>query len=383
MHQHSSLSRLNEKLSRVSQNLRKSATLPPQCYADESIIEVELARLFDQSWISVGRTDRWTSSGSYSTLNIGTTPIIIIRNNDNDLKAFANSCRHRGSTLLQGDGDCKKIRCPFHCWTYDLNGKLIFTPRMECDENFQHSDYPLIEFRLDTSDGFLFINMDGSAPDLTSWLGDFSKTMLPWDMRSLASTRVREFDVDCNWKTFIEVFNEYYHLPYVHPSSLNWLYPEPDGTDDVEGNFTSQFGETNGNAGLLPEDQNHALPSAPQLKGRELNGTRYTWVYPNLTFATAPDTMWMYETFPIAANKTRIIQTICFPKQSVEADDFETKAQHYYNRFDEALAEDIPFLEQQQKGLSSKYAQQGQFSVLEPSVANFAYWYANKLKDLI
>ena len=111
--------------------------------------------------------------------------------------------------------------------------------------------------------------MDGSAPDLTSWLGDFSKTMLPWDMRSLASTRVREFDVDCNWKTFIEVFNEYYHLPYVHPFLLNWLYPEPDGTDDVEGNFTSQFGETNGNAGLLPEDQNHALPSAPQLKGRE------------------------------------------------------------------------------------------------------------------
>ena len=383
MHNTNNYSELKNGLAKVVDQPTQSATLPPQCYTDEHIASIEKSILFDQSWISVGRVDRWENSGSYSTMQIGSIPIIIIRNEDYQLKAFANTCRHRGSTLLKGEGQCKKIRCPFHCWSYNLNGDLIFTPRMETTKGFSLSDYPLVEFNLDTYDGFAFVNLDGKAGDLHTWLGDFSKIHAPWSMHDLTSTRVREFTVESNWKTFIEVFNEYYHLPYVHPSSLNWLYPEPDATDIVNGNFTTQFGETNGNAALLEGDQNESLPPAPQLNGRELQGTRYTWVYPNLTFATAPDSMWMYETYPISATETRVVQTICFPKATKDSSSFDEKVDHYYTRFDEALAEDIPFLEQQQIGLSSKYAQQGRFSTLEPSVANFAGWYASQLDKLL
>ena len=121
------------------------------------------------------------------------------------------------------------------------------------------------------------------------------------------------------------------------------------------------------------------MPVAPGLSGRETLGTRYTWVYPNLTFALSQDSMWMYQAYPLGANRSRIIQTICFPGASVEREDFETCAEHYYQRIDAALGEDMPFLVRQQGGLASSFAQPGRFASLEPSVGRFAHWYAQRL----
>jgi phenylpropionate dioxygenase-like ring-hydroxylating dioxygenase large terminal subunit len=190
---------------------------------------------------------------------------------------------------------------------------------------------------------------------------------------------VREFEVQCNWKTFIEVFNGYYHLPMVHPDSISWLYPEPDAVDAVEGQFTTQFGATDGAAALLEDTQQYALPPAQGLQGRAAKGTRYTWIYPNTTFALSQDSMWMYQAFPLSADRCWIMQTISFPAESVALDDFDERARHYYERIDAALAEDLPFLQQQQVGLNSKFARQGRFAALEPSVGKFAYWYAQQL----
>jgi len=175
------------------------------------------------------------------------------------------------------------------------------------------------------------------------------------------------------------VFNEYYHLPMVHPDSINWLYPEPDAVDTVTGRYTTQFGATEGAAALMEDSQQHALPTAPGLRDREARGTRYTWIYPNLTFALSQDSMWIYQAFPLLADRCRVIQTICFPAESLALDDFSERAKHYYARIDAALAEDLPFLEKQQIGLNSKFARQGRFGALEPSVGKFAYWYAQQL----
>ena len=161
------------------------------------------------------------------------------------------------------------------------------------------------------------------------------------------------------------------------------MYPEPDDADEVSGNFTTQFGVTDSNAALLSDVQDKALPRAFTLNGRERNGTRYTWVYPNMAFAASSDSLWMYEAYPTTAATSQIVQTVCFPPETVLLDDFESRAKHYYDRIDTAIAEDIPYLEQQQTGLSSPYARQGRFSDLEPCVANFAYWYAENIAKCI
>jgi len=370
---------LERQLSAVLPDANCSLGIPPACYADDGLLSLERSAVFLAGWVCLGRAERWPNSGDYSAMDIAGEAVIVVRNKAGGLKAFANSCRHRGSRLLAGNGNCNKIKCPFHWWTYDLQGQLKVYSRMENAIDFNAADYGLVEFTVAERQGFAWLSFADTPSTIDDWLGDFDDFHRPWDLQQWRTTRIREFEVECNWKTFIEVFNEYYHLPMVHPDSINWLYPEPDAADETSGQYTTQFGATEGAAALLEQSQQFALPAAPGLQGREAMGTRYTWIYPNVTYALSQDSMWMYQAFPITADRCRVIQTICFPAETLAHDDFAKRAEHYYERIDAALAEDLPFLQQQQFGLASSFARQGRFSALEPSVARFAYWYAQQL----
>ncbi len=368
-----------QQLSAVLPDENCSLGIPPACYADDELLALEQNAVFHHGWVGLGRADRWANAGDYSAMDIGGVPLIVLRSKSGALKVFANSCRHRGSQLLSGNGNCKKIKCPFHWWTYDLDGRLKVYPRMENAVDFDPDEFGLVEFAVAVEHGFVFTSFEDQPPAIAEWLGDFDRFHESWGINHWKTTRVREFEVDCNWKTFIEVFNEYYHLPMVHPESINWLYPEPDAVDAVSGQYATQFGTTEGAAALMEDTQQYALPTARGLQGREARGTRYTWIYPNLTFALSQDSMWMYQAFPLSANRCRVIQTICFPTESVALDDFTERAEYYYQRIDAALDEDLPFLLRQQLGLNSKFAQQGRFGALEPSVGKFAYWYSQQM----
>ena len=170
---------LLRQLSLVTADRSCSATLPTACYADPALFGREVNVLFRRSWVSVGRADRCKVPGDFATWNIGGVPVILVRSQSGDLKAFANTCRHRGSLLLKGRGNCSKIRCPFHCWTYDLDGRLIFAPRMKGALGFDPNDYGLAEFQVTVSDGFAFVSLDTGAGDLDQWLGDFPSLHAP------------------------------------------------------------------------------------------------------------------------------------------------------------------------------------------------------------
>ncbi len=374
-----SFERLRQDLEGIGPEAAATSGIPPACYADDALLPLERAAMFRRGWIGLGLADRWREAGDYSALEIGGVPLIVVRNNAGTLKALANTCRHRGSELLAGSGTCRKIKCPFHWWTYDLDGRLKVYPRMESAKNFDPTDYGLVEFALECRDGLAFVSFDDEPPSIDAWLGDFGEIHAPWRLADLAATRVREFDVDCNWKTFIEVFNEYYHLPAVHPDSINWLYPEPDPPESASGEFATQFGPTEGAAALLAGAQGEALPVGEGLEGPYRKGTRYTWIYPNLTFAASQDSLWMYQAMPLAADRSRIVQTIAFPSASVALADFDRRAEHYYRRIDAALDEDLPFLLRQQRGLASPFARPGRFGALEPCVGAFAHWYARRM----
>ena len=372
---------LRSALQLVRQPISEAATLPPACYTDPDLFDVERDAVFRSSWIGVGRADRWKDPGDYTAMSIAGMPVAILRDKQGTLRAYANTCRHRGARLLDGEGNCRGIKCPFHGWAYALDGRLVGAPRMEKTDGFDRTEFGLVAFRIETLDGFAFINFDENAPALETVLGDFSDLHAPWALGQMVSTRRREFDVACNWKSFVEVFNEYYHLPYVHPDSIDSIYALPDEADDTDGAYASQFGATDGTGGLLEDQQEYALPTIETLTGRNRQGVRYTWMFPNMTFAASNEAMWVYEVYPLAPGRTRVGMTACFPAATVAQDGFEERAAHYYERLDAAIAEDIPALENQQIGLTSPYARQGRYSFLENSVARFAHWYAGRLLD--
>ncbi len=369
---------IKQALSSVKYPVSSSLSLPPACYHNQDWFRYEMDCLFGNGWFSIGRIDQWQKPGDFEAINIASIPVVIIMGKDRELRAMSNTCLHRSSQIMSGSGNCKVMVCPFHGWSYDATGQVISAPRMETAKYFSEKKQRLRQFSVAVQEGFVFLNLQSEPDSLDDWLGDFSDLHSGWSMHDLVTGRRRIFDVDCNWKLFIEVFNEYYHLPYVHPDSINGLYPEPQPADDVMGEYTSQFGPTAGNPALLEQQQvpKKFLPVIQSLDATQRKGTRYTWVYPNMTFAASSDCLWMYHVYPLSGVCTRVVQTICFPSDTVKLDDFLAKSENYYRRFDLAINEDIPALENQQFGVQSPYAVQGRSSALEPSVGNFACWYA-------
>lgn len=343
-------------------------------------MELECTKLFRHNWIGLGRADRFREDGQFETLDVAGAPLILLQERGGVLRAYNNACRHRGTRLLDGVGVRRGIRCPFHSWAYGLDGRLISAPHMEETADFSRQDYGLHEFAVQIHAGFIFVCLAAEPPELAKQLGDFDRVHAPWPLASLVSTRRRKLVVNCNWKLFLDVFNEYYHLPTVHPNSISDIYNPPDRGDTVTGAFATQFGETTGTGGLLLDQQSHLLPKIPGLTGRAANGTRYTWLFPNMTFAASSDALWCYEAYPVSPDRCEVYQTICFPAQSVALTDFEQRADFYYARFDAAIAEDLMVLEKQQQGMNSPYTSRGRYSPgLEPGVAAFARWYAEQL----
>ena len=368
------------QLSKSRPPISTAKSLPLASYSDAKILEIEKQAIFRHSWLGIGRFDQWHQPGDYSTLDITGIPVIVVRDNESKLRAYSNSCRHRGAKLVEGQGSCQVIRCPFHRWTYALDGRLLTAPNIENSNTFDYSQYGLFELPISERDGFAFLSFNQNVESIDDWLADFSKLHQPWSLNDLVTYKRYEFNVNCNWKAFLDVFNEYYHLPYVHPDSINSVYLQPEPGDLVTGNYASQFGGTEGTGGLLEATQQHSLPGIKSLDEKNASGTRYSWVFPNMTFAAGPESVWIYEAYPLTPQRSRIVLSLCFPESTTQLENFEHLAGFYFDRLIAAIDEDIPALENQQKGLNSPLAKQGRFcESLEPNVANFAFWYANQV----
>jgi phenylpropionate dioxygenase-like ring-hydroxylating dioxygenase large terminal subunit len=360
----------------------RALSLPPVAYRDAGAQALEAERVFARGWVPLGRADRVKSPGDYAALEVAGCPLILLRDKDGRLRAQANTCRHRGARLLDGCGNTSGIRCLFHAWLYRLDGSLAAAPRMEAAEGFDRADYSLHSYHAEERHGFAFVSLEASPPPIDTWLGDFGAIHAPWQLDRLVTTRTWTREFACDWKAFLDVFNEYYHLPYVHRDSIDSLYADPDVPDAVTGNYATQFGATEGTGGLLEGQQASALPPMPGLTGRNAAGVRYTWLFPCMAFAAGNDAMWVYEAHPAGPGRCRVTQSACFPPETEARSDFEAKAAAYYYRLDTALDEDIPALENQQRGLNSPDARQGPFSpALEPNVAAFARWYAGRMLE--
>ncbi len=360
----------------------EASSLPAACYHTNEVLDTEIRTIFHRQWLGLGRADRFDEPGKFETLEIAGVPLLLINDRDGKLRAFNNACRHRGARLAEGDGKCRTLRCPFHGWTYNTNGQFAAAPHMGESKNFDQSKLGLIEFGLEIHAGFIFVCFHPDPPDFIQHIGDFDIFHAPWPLESLVSARRQSFEVKCNWKLFLDVFNEYYHLQNVHPNSINGIYNKPDAGDVTTGAYASQFGETEGTGGLLEDQQQYALAEIPGLSGRAAKGIRYTWIFPNMAFAASTDALWIYEAYPVDPHRCIVYQTLCFSQPAVELTDFETKVKFYYDRFDAAVEEDRVALENQQIGLASPFSRPGPFSpAMEPSVAAFARWYADQITE--
>jgi phenylpropionate dioxygenase-like ring-hydroxylating dioxygenase large terminal subunit len=363
---------------RVRKPLLDAEGLPADCYTDPRFLQRELDTVFAASWLMVGRAERIPKRGDYFTLDYAGASLVVIRDPELKVRVYANACRHRGARLVSGVGNRRAFVCPYHSWTYALDGSLKGCAGMEDARNFDPAEYSLAGIRAESWDGFVFVNLDGRAPPLAEWLGELPERLAMYRFEDMAATRVRVHDIDCNWKTWVENYMEGYHIPTVHRATISGHKTVNTPEDPAgRGQYTAIFEKHDGTLALLPGEA--GFPPLESLAGESARGSRFMLIYPMTMLALTIDAMWSFQCLPLGPEKTRVIHTSLFPKERLARPDFETLAANYYKRQDMVVKEDNDITVIQQQGLRSPLTRPGRFAAKEKIVHALDNWVLDRV----
>jgi phenylpropionate dioxygenase-like ring-hydroxylating dioxygenase large terminal subunit len=361
----------------VRRPLAEAETLPPFCYSSDAFFRREVEQIFMKAWNFIGRADRLARPGDFFTLDFVGVPIVVVRDKDGELRAFANSCRHRGSIVAVGEGNCRAFKCPYHSWAYGLDGRLLSAPEIDKSLGFDFADYGLTPIRLESWGGFIFFNFDAAAAPLSHWLGDLPERLASYRYEDMVCVRRKEYLLECNWKVYVENAMEAYHVPTVHRSTLQRQKGPIAQKQPTEGEWIALWKEHEGSRALLTGDI--GFDRIASLEGQAARGSWYPLIYPSTMFGSTYDCMWWLELHPLSATSTRLVVGSSFPRTTVERDDFEEIVQRYYKRWDVSIPEDNAISALQQKGLQSPFARPGRLTHLEPLVHDFGNWVLDRM----
>jgi phenylpropionate dioxygenase-like ring-hydroxylating dioxygenase large terminal subunit len=205
-------------------------TLPYRWYTDSEVLARERERVFAHSWQYAGHSGQLSEPGSYFTVRVGDIPLVVVRDREDELRAFVNVCRHRGAEVVSGEGRCTTLQCHYHAWTYGLDGGLRAAPRSDGDPDFDHEALGLRPAQVDTWGPFVFVNADAGAAPLAETLGDLPRLVRGGglDVDELEFHQRVDYSLEANWKVAVENYLECYHCPVAHPSFSEVIDVRPD-----------------------------------------------------------------------------------------------------------------------------------------------------------
>jgi phenylpropionate dioxygenase-like ring-hydroxylating dioxygenase large terminal subunit len=357
--------------------LLEAETLPAWCYTSEAFYRREVEQIFLKVWNFVGRADRIPNPGDFFAFDFVGVPVVVLRDKQGEVRAFVNTCRHRGTQIMSGEGNCAALRCPYHSWTYGLDGRLRGAPDMEETVGFDKAAYGLQPIRIDSWDGFLFICFDPDAADLRAYLGDLPDRFACYGFADMVCIRRKEYDLACNWKVYVENAMESYHVPTVHGLTLQKQKRDINPPIEAQGEYCGLYTRHSGSRALLAGET--GFPYIPTLAGDAAEGTFYPLIFPSTMFALTYDCMWWLEIHPRGPGHMKLIVGSCFPKSTVERSDFDEVLAKYVRRWDLSIPEDNDISERQQLGLASPFTGPGRFSALEPLVHVIDNWVLDRV----
>jgi Rieske 2Fe-2S family protein len=344
-------------------------TLPGTDYHSPAVYAADLERVFGRSWVCVGRAETLTTPGHYLTPEVAGESLIVVRGRDDQLRAFANICRHRGTLLLDGDGTVNgAIRCPYHSWTYALDGRLVGSPNVHAADGIDREDLGLWRVRLEEWDGFVMVNLDANAPTFADELGSMPDSPLELARYGLGELRIgasRTYDVAANWKIVIENYHECLHCAGVHPELVKIvpLYR----TGEVE-----EEGQTLGNsmgAGLTSFTLTgvSSLPRLPGLSDTDAYTFYGAYVSPNLILNYHSETVNAVTVRPAGPERTIVESVFLFRPETIAEPGFDPSEVVEFR--DMVAQQDWEICELAQRGVRSRYYTSGIYPRQERALA--------------
>ncbi|XDZ66392.1 aromatic ring-hydroxylating dioxygenase subunit alpha [Alphaproteobacteria bacterium LSUCC0684] len=324
---------------------RAPHSMPGWYYADPDFFALEKQTVFRTGWVAAGHQSEITKPGEYFTLVIGDEPVVVLRDKDGKLRAFSNVCRHRGMQLVEGKGRAPVLTCPYHAWSYALDGSLNKAPYMDQVPDFDAAGCSLPEFRLDQWLGFIFINIDGNAPDLGAEMAGMMPFLENYRPQDRHSTETWVETWQTNWKSLVENFMEGYHLSVTHAETLDHITP-------------TRLCEKLGNGSRYTAYRSNYDDSFPQRKpypegltAKERRSSVLFSVYPNFVITVGPNCAIFLILLPDTPESVNIRMGVLVQDG---ADDLQA-TRDYISLAHEFNAEDKAVLEIMQKSTGTAY----------------------------
>lgn len=335
----------------ASRPLDEASTIPGSWYTDPRIAELEKRNVFSHTWQPVGRIDEVAEPGQYLTAEVAGEPILVVRGQDGVLRAFYNVCRHHAAAVMtEPCGRAERLRCPYHGWTYALDGQLKSMPQFDDVKHFDRSKNGLAPVNVSTWEKFVFVHLDADPqpPPIASALGKMVEQFEPLGIGALQFVARREFTIQCNWKVFVDNYLDGgYHVPYLH-RGLNSILTFKDYTIENFDRFCLQSSPIDASGG-------EAMTAAVR-KGKAL----YYWLYPNFMLNWYDGYLDTNLVIPLGIDRMKVVFDFYFVDASPDA---AVRNQQSMDVSDRIQAEDHDICESVQRGLGSRAYHAGRLSV--------------------
>jgi Rieske 2Fe-2S family protein len=349
-------------------------TLPARYYVDPAQFRRELERIHFDMWLYAGRSERIAKPGDYFLVEIGDASVVVVRGDDGAINAFHNVCRHRGTRLCGGaEGTIPgRIRCPYHAWTYSLDGTLAHAPHMEKVAGFALADHPLVRVHVASWAGHVFINLAAQPMPFAEHLGGIDTRFANWKMERMRSVERRSYTLHANWKLVIQNYHECLHCPLAHPQLHRQSHYMSGDNEPAQPTWLGARMDLR--EGIPTLSTSDAPPRAPLpgLDQLERRSIYYYAILPNMLLNLHPDYVVAMRMSPRAVDRTDIVCEWLFDPDTVAAPGFD--AQDAIDFWHTTNQQDWELSDLAQAGISSRGYQPGPYSNREDLLMAFDRW---------
>lgn len=362
-----------------AQPFEDARAMPPEVYTSEGFLSLEQQSIFGREWQCIGRASSFAKTGDYVTADINGQPVVVVRSADGSLGAMSNVCLHRMSVLLEGRGNTRAIVCPYHAWTYTLEGELRGAPMMSEQSSFCKEAYKLPKVRCEVWQGWVYVSLNPDATPVAEHLAELEKLVAPYEMSNYVETFYEEHVWNTNWKILAENFMESYHLPMLHratvgPHSKLEEMECPPGLDAFNYHWITKEAS-------LPIGNAH--PDNQRLQGHWRKTTALLAIYPSHLVTLTPGYFWYLSLQPRGVDKVHIRFGGGLAPEFVN----DPKAGEYMAQLktllDEVNAEDRMGVESVFRGVNAPLATPGQLNRLERPNYDFACYLAKQISTFL
>jgi len=325
-------------------------TIPASWYVDERIAELERQNVFGRTWQVVARAGQLVAPGDFVTADLAGEPLVIVRDSHNQLRAFYNVCRHHAAAVVTEQfGKASIFRCPYHGWSYSLDGLLKGAPEFEGVCGFDRGQNGLLPIRVETWEQFVFVNLDENAAPLTDFLGEIVARVAPLNICGLHFFERRVYRLNCNWKVFVDNYLDGgYHVPHLH-KGLNSVLDYRQYTIETADRYCRQ------SSPMVASNEDAATAAT-----RTGDRAWYFWLYPNFMINLYQGYMDTNLVLPDGVDRCTVIFDFYFDDVSESAADRNRQSIAVGEQVND---EDVAICEAVQRGLHSRAYGAGRLSV--------------------